>query len=112
MLEQPTELLRNDTPEGNYLLVDLVGRSTNRDAIGAWVEVELPGETVPGMKLLRHRFGGGSYASTHANTLHFGLGRATGISKLTVHWPGGQTETLVDPVPNQRLIVIESPQGK
>ena len=108
MLEQPTELLRNDTPEGNYLLVDLIGRNTNRDAIGAWVELELAGKTEPGMRLIRHRFGGGSYASTHANTLHFGLGRATGISKLTVHWPGGKTETFNDLAPNRRLCVIES----
>lgn len=108
MLEQPTELLRNDTPEGNYLLVDLIGRNTNRDAIGAWVELELAGGAEPGTKLIRHRFGGGSYASTHANTLHFGLGRATGISKLTVHWPGGKTQTFIDLVPNQRLCVIES----
>ena len=110
MLEQPTELLRNETPEGNYLLVDLIGQASNRDAIGAWVELELSGGKQAGLKLIRHRFGGGSYASTHANTLHIGLGDATGISKLTVHWPGGKTETFIEPLPKRRLCVIESVQ--
>jgi hypothetical protein len=110
MLEQPTELLRNETSEGNYLLVDLIGQASNRDAIGAWVELELSGGKQAGLKLIRHRFGGGSYASTHANTLHIGLGDATGISKLTVHWPGGKTETFTEPLPKRRLCVIESVQ--
>jgi hypothetical protein len=115
MIEQPTELLRNDSPRGNYLLVDLVGTRSNRDAIGAWLELEVDSgqETQSqglGWKCVRHRFGGGSYASTHARTLHIGLAGAQKISKLTVHWPGGKTETLVDLLPNQRLSVIESPQ--
>ena len=133
MIEQPAELIRNDThgnashgnasdgnashgnasAGGNYLLIDLIGRQSNRDALGAWLEVELAagdgGSSWQGTrKLIRHRFGGGSYASTHASTLHIGLGQATGVSKLTVHWPGGKTETFRDLLPNQRLSVIES----
>jgi len=128
MIEQPAELIRNDSHGnashgnasarnashgGNYLLIDLIGRQSNRDALGAWLEVELAagdgGSSWQGTrKLIRHRFGGGSYASTHASTLHIGLGQATGVSKLTVHWPGGKTQTFRDLLPNQRLSVIES----
>ena len=128
MIEQPAELIRNDSrgnashgnastrnasAGGNYLLIDLIGRQSNRDALGAWLEVEWAagdgGSASQGTrKLIRHRFGGGSYASTHASTLHIGLGQATGVSKLTVHWPGGKTETFRDLLPNQRLSVIES----
>lgn len=107
-LEQPVELLRNDglngANRGNYLILDLVGRSVNRDAIGTWVEVQTPSGT-----LVRHRFGGGSYASTHAHSLHFGLPLADNlIQKVTIHWPGGKTESFTDVPPNQRLVVIES----
>jgi hypothetical protein len=108
MIEQPVELLRNDTPGGNYLLVDLVGHQANRDAIGAWVEVELAGGGTSAAKQIRHRFGGGSYASTHASTLHIGMGDATLVSKMTVYWPSGKTESLTDLLPNQRHCVIES----
>jgi hypothetical protein len=68
MIEQQMELLRNDTPKGNYLIVDLVGLRSNRDAIGAWIELELnegslggangPEPSDSGRRLLRHRFGG------------------------------------------------------
>lgn len=120
MIEQQMELLRNDTPKGNYLIVDLVGLRSNRDAIGAWIELELnegslggangPEPSDSGRRLLRHRFGGGSYASSHASSLHLGLGNAGGIKQLTVHWPGGKIETLRDLLPNQRITVIESSQ--
>lgn len=107
-LEQPVELLRNDGSEGanrgNYFILDLVGRSVNRDAVGAWVEVQTSSGT-----LVRHRYGGGSYASTHAHSLHFGLPAADKlIQKVTIHWPGGKTESFTDVPPNQRLVVIES----
>lgn len=118
MIEQPMELLRNDTPKGNYLVVDLVGLRCNRDAIGAWLELELQEESPTGAsglepspmsrKLLKHRFAGGSYASSHASSLHLGLGSTPRIKRLTVHWPGGKIETLSDLLPNQRIIVIES----
>lgn len=108
MIEQPAELLRNDGPEGKYLLIDLVGRKANRDAIGAWMELELTGPDKTVTKLIRHRFGGGSYASTHSGSVHIGLGSASVVSKLTVHWPGGKTETLQELLPNQRICVIES----
>lgn len=107
MIEQPTELLRNDSPEGNYLLIDLVGRSGNRDGVGAWVELELSGGQQDARKLIRHRYSGGSYASSHSGSLHFGLGDAAKVSKLTIHWPGGKTETLGDLSPNQRISIIE-----
>lgn len=110
-LEQPVEVLRNDGPDGpnggnrgNYLILDLVGRSVNRDALGAWVEVQTSSGT-----LVRHRYGGGSYASTHAHSLHFGFPVADkGIQKVTIHWPGGKTESFTDVPPNQRMVVIES----
>ena len=118
MIEQPMELLRNDTPKGNYLTVDLVGLRSNRDAIGAWIELELQEESPEGAnrlepssssrKLLKHRFAGGSYASSHASSLHLGLGNTTRVNRLTVHWPGGKIETLSDLLPNRRILVIES----
>ncbi len=118
MIEQPMELLRNDTPKGNYLIVDLVGLRSNRDAIGAWLELELQEESPeganrlepssPSRKLLKHRFAGGSYASSHASSMHLGLGNTTRVNRLTVHWPEGKIETLSDLLPNRRILVIES----
>jgi hypothetical protein len=105
MLEQPVAVLENKTKsEFHYLLVDLVGTRTNRDAIGAIVECE----TDDG-KQIRHRFSGGSYASTHASTLHFGLGKSTSVKQISIQWPSGAKQILSNVAANQRLTVIESP---
>ncbi|MFN7735927.1 MAG: CRTAC1 family protein [Pirellula sp.] len=108
MLEQPVELLTNDTPNlGNFLELDLVGTQSNRDAVGAWVELELGTIGSVPEKRVKHRIGGGSYASTHATTIHFGIGNSIKIPRATIHWPSGQTQTLTDLTANQRLIVTE-----
>lgn len=104
MLEQPVQIVRNDTVGlGGHLAIDLVGTQSNRDAIGAWVELDF-GD----VKRVKHRIGGGSYASTHSSMLHFGTGSADRIVQLTVHWPSGKVQSLSDVATNQHLILVES----
>jgi enediyne biosynthesis protein E4 len=104
MLEQPVQIVRNDSVGlGGYIAMDLVGTQSNRDAIGAWVEIDL-GDA----KRVKHRIGGGSYASTHSPTLHFGTGAAERIVQLTVHWPSGKVQSLTGLEANQHLILVES----
>jgi hypothetical protein len=53
----------------------------NRDAIGAWVEVDL------GKKIIRQELTiGGGHASGHLGWMHFGLGNAKQV-KMRVQWP-------------------------
>jgi hypothetical protein len=40
---------------------------------------------------------GGSYASTSDPRLHFGLGDATVIDEIEVHWPSGAVEHFPPP---------------
>ena len=78
-------LYRNDIGnKHNWLEVELTGTAVNRDAAGSEVRVELPN----GTKLLRHVMVGSGYASQSGLRLHFGLGDADSISKLTVEWKG------------------------
>jgi hypothetical protein len=37
---------------------------------------------------------GGSYMSSNDQRVHFGLGDATNVEKVEIHWPGGQVETV------------------
>ncbi|MFN7733740.1 MAG: CRTAC1 family protein [Pirellula sp.] len=104
MLEQPVQIVLNDSEKlGRYVLIDLVGTQSSRDALGAWIELDLGGE-----KRIKHKIGGGSYASTHAPTLHVGLGDAQKVQAVTVHWPSGQVQTLRDVESNRHWIVVES----
>ncbi len=82
-------LLRNDQKlPHHWLRVRLVGPEKNRDAIGAWVELEAGGQ-VQRRQVMPTR----SYLSQVELPLTFGLGSATTIDRLTVHWPNGKSQT-------------------
>ncbi len=79
MNDRPT-LLRNDTtPRHHWLTVELVGRRSNRDGIGAKVRVESGGRR----QTMEVR-GDGSYLSHSDTRAHFGLGAATRIDRIEI----------------------------
>jgi enediyne biosynthesis protein E4 len=83
-------LLRNDGGNQNHWLrLKLVGTKSNRDAIGALV-------TVTSGKLKQQRYvrSGGSFLSESERVLTFGLGNATTIDSVEIHWPSGAVDTL------------------
>ena len=97
---------RNDVPSDNHhLTLHLQGTSasTNRDAIGARVEVIIAGAP-PLIKTLR---AGQSFLSQSSKTLHFGLGQTEAIESVKVQWPGGITETFTNLTPDQRYQLIQ-----
>ena len=102
-VDEPGLLLRNEAPGKNrYLIVQLVGSTSNRDGVGARVTV-----VAGGKRRIRERKGGGSYLSFSDPALHFGLGRAARAELVEVRWPGGRTETIRDGAIDQVLIVRE-----
>jgi hypothetical protein len=104
-------LYRNDLAKwGNWLEVDLVGTLANRDAAGSEVRLEL----ADGRKMLRHVMIGSGYASQSSRRLHFGLGDAKIISRLSVRWlgPGGGEDVFENVPANQILRIIQGQRGK
>jgi len=69
---------------GRWIQVRLSQPGPNRDAIGAWVEVDLGGRIVREELTV-----GGGHASGHLGWMHFGLGKADSV-KLRVQWPHGK----------------------
>lgn len=103
-LDGPPTLLRNDGGNRNHwLLVDCKGRRSNRSAIGARVEVKVGDRT-----LIREVHSGTSYVSQNDLRLHFGLGSAEKVSRLTVNWPSGATSTMTD-IDADQILAIEEP---
>ncbi len=89
--------LRNDVPTDNHFLAVRLegnGTSTNRDAIGARVELYFDGSEHP--PLIRTLHAGDGFLSQSSKWLHFGIGQADGIEKVVVRWPAGDAETFVD----------------
>ena len=82
-------VLRNQCGmERRSLAIRLVGTRSNRDAVGAVVEVEMP--TSGGTKnLVRHLQAGSGYLSQHTKVLYFGLGEARKTGKVHIRWPSG-----------------------
>ena len=84
----PAHLYRNDLKSQNRSIrFELQGASSNRDGIGARVEVEA-GER----KLSNLVKTGSSYLSQSELALTFGLGRNERASRVVIHWPSGRTE--------------------
>ncbi len=100
--DRPT-LLRNDGGNRNHWLkLRLIGRESNRDAIGARVTVRV-GDHVQVAEVRS----GASYLSHNDMRLNFGLGRATTVDDLKIRWPDGAIETFEGLAADQILIVIQ-----
>ena len=92
--------LRNDADNDHgYIAFRLEGVTCNRDAIGARVELMLPGETAPRFETVR---AGEGYLAQCSRWVHFGLGDVTEIPQVTVRWPDGKVESFHDVKPNRR----------
>ncbi len=91
--------------ENHFLAVRLQGTESNRDAIGARVEVVL--DEPSAARQIRTLRAGDGYLSQSSKWLHFGLGRAPAIKQLTIRWPSGQTQHFEDLAANRRYVIRE-----
>lgn len=111
-------LMRNDTPVSSHFLslrLQGNGTTTNRDAIGARVEVtlEIPNSQLPIPKLIKTLRAGEGFIAQSSKWLHFGLGGSDRIEKLVVRWPdrAGTEETFSGIKADGRFVLVQG-QGK
>ncbi|HYW47227.1 MAG TPA: CRTAC1 family protein [Bryobacteraceae bacterium] len=104
-LNEPPSLLRNDlSGTDHWLKVLLIGKQSNRSAIGAQV-IAAYGQTRQVQAVLAQS----SYLSASDRRLHFGLGSAA-TADLEILWPNGGRETIAK-VPADQLVVIREGDG-
>jgi hypothetical protein len=102
-LETATKILRNDCDQPhNEVQIELVGRESNRNAIGATATL-----TVGEAKLVRLRKGGSSYLSTNEAVLSWGLGASTEAGPLVIQWPSGRRTVVSEIAVSERLRIVE-----
>ncbi len=82
---QPTFYM-NRLTAGNWMRLELVGDSGNRDAVGAKIRL-----TVADKTLTRWVEAGSGYAAQSAFPVHFGLGSAEWIDNVEITWPSGES---------------------
>ncbi|MGH9834568.1 MAG: CRTAC1 family protein [Blastocatellia bacterium] len=103
-LDGPPMLLRNDggAQAGNWIKLQLAGTKSNRNAVGAKVELKAGGLTQ-----IDEVHAGDSYISHSDWRLHFGLGKATTVDEITIRWPSGKIEKLTKVAVNRVMKIIE-----
>jgi hypothetical protein len=106
IITQPGELpmlLRNDQALGHHWLrVRLIDEhGGNRDAIGAWVELESDG-MIQRRQVMPTR----SYLSQVELPVTFGLGDSDTIDRLTIIWPDGQRQNVAMDGVDQTVVVV------
>ncbi len=105
-IDSTPTLLRNVVNNGNHwLTLKLIGGPKGpRDSIGAKVFV-----TAGGFRQRVDIVSGGSYGSSSDLRAHFGLGSATKIDKIEIHWPSGTHQVVTVPGID-RIVSVE--EGK
>lgn len=87
--ERPVLLRNNTGQERAWIGFELLGRQSNRDAIGSKLSLR-SGEK----RFTRWLTGGASFLASHDKRVVFGLGKpATEECSLEIRWPGGMVHT-------------------
>ncbi len=100
-------LLRNVNADNHHWVeLKLVGGAKSpRDAVGAAVYL-----TANGMRQRADVLSGGSYISSNDQRVHFGIGDATTVKEVEIHWPSGAVEKLQ--LPNvDRIYTVREGKG-
>lgn len=99
-------ILFHNPGQGNHsLTLKLIGKKSNRAAIGARVKLVTGGETP--MTVHRHISSGSSFGANSLQQI-FGLAKATRVDLLEIHWPtSGTTQVFRDIAADQVIEVTE-----
>jgi len=93
------EVWENVSPEPNtWLIVRLRGTASNRDGIGAVIQVG---------SQTNHMTTAVGYASSSDFGVHFGTGQRKEVERIDIRWPSGVRQTLRNVKTNQTLQVQE-----
>jgi tetratricopeptide (TPR) repeat protein len=100
--------LHNDQPHTNHFLALQLqgnGATTNRDAIGARVEIVAAG--LNGKRLIKTLHAGEGFLAQSSKWLTFGLGKLEKIEKVKVRWPAGKEEEFTGLALDQRYQLVQ-----
>ena len=104
----PDAFYRNKQTSGNHWLeVDLEGIKSNRDGVGAQLQV-----TAGKFIVYREKQNGVGFGSSDAPTVHFGIGKSPRIDQLKITWPSGLVQSFGDVPVDTRITVREGESWK
>jgi Flp pilus assembly protein TadD len=100
-------LWRNDGPRRHSRIkMRLIGRESNRQAVGARVRIE-----AGGLQRLKEVTAGSGFLSQSSGELFFGLGGAQRIERLEVRWSSGRRQTFRGLAVNRAYLLREGDEA-
>ena len=101
-LDQPLALLQNNAPAENWIEFELVGTVSEREAIGAEIQLVAGEERWTGWQI-----GGDGLMCSNEAVIHFGIGDVKQPVSVEIQWPSGMKAVLKDLPVNQRYLMVE-----
>lgn len=102
-LNNQGKFLRNNKGnQANWILLDLIGTSSNRDGIGCRIKIVAGNQIQTAQKKSTT-----GYLSQNDTRVHFGMATATVIDEIEIKWPSGKHQVLENVKVNQILKVKE-----
>ena len=105
--ERPRILINNGVVKNHWIMFQLRGHVSNRDAIGAKIKV------VTGSKrtLYNHVTTSVGFMSSSDKRVHFGLGPEAKIESVEIRWPSGIVQQIDHPKADQ-ILKVDEPSTK
>ena len=103
-IQNDNSIWMNDGNENNWIKIITTGTVSNKNGIGARVEIT----SAMGTQIRDVRSGDG-FRYMSSLTTHFGIGTDDAISNITVRWPSGIVNTVADPQINGTVTIVEDP---
>ncbi len=101
---EPAEVYRNVSPaENHWLALRLMGRKSNRDAIGARIRLV----SASGREQWNHVTTSTGYACSSEKTVFFGLGGDAAARRVEIAWPSGARQVLENLGADRYVEVVE-----
>lgn len=98
----PSFIFQNKGGNNNYLKVKLIGVLSNKDGIGSTITLYNNGK-----KQYRYTQCGVGFMGQNSDTEIFGLGLSEKVDSLTIQWPTGHRDKLINPIVNKKYIIEE-----
>ena len=101
--DKPRILVNSGDTGNHWLMLNLIGHKSARDAIGAKVKLTTPS----GRTLYNHVSISAGFMSSSDKRVHFGLGQEAKVTTIEIRWPSGIRQVLKDVDADQFLKVDE-----
>ncbi len=101
--DAPAQYLVNTSlADAAWIILELKGRYVNRDAVGCRVQV-----TAGSLTQTAEIHSGRGYQSHYGTRLHFGLGKADKIDRITLHWGNGKDQVIEQPAVRKLHTIVQ-----